>query len=78
MKKIFSILIIVAILGIMFTGCGQKRVAEVNDGFNNEIAVDPITGNRIINETMITENIITEDIITESVITWDDVTVGWD
>lgn len=78
MKKIFSIFIIVMILGVMFVGCGQERVADVNDGFNNEIVVKPITVKPIITETIITEDIITEDIITENVITWDDVTTGWD
>ena len=59
MKKIMSIYIIIAIIGIMFVGCGAKEEAvEKDDGFVKGIIVEDI----------IVEDIIVEDIITETII----------
>lgn len=74
MKKIFSMFVIIMIVGTMFAGCDNKEVvAEKTDGFIKEIEV-----NGIVVEEIIVEDIIVEDIIVEDVITWDDVNNGWD
>lgn len=58
MKKIFSIFIIVMVLGIMFTGCGTKEAAVENDG----------SGKNTVDQEILTENVIYEDVITEDII----------